>query len=127
MGGRGSAGGPGGSGGSRSFSAPTMSGSEKQVSWAKDIIETPYKNLGLRADGAATIARRLEAGGGRADDYRAEESAYRAAQARYAEGMNSMARNTQGGLKASQVIERRGMFQQAANELAEEELRKRRR
>ena len=122
MGGRGSAG-----GGTQSFSAPAMSGSERQVSWAKDIIETPYRNLGARADSAAEIARRFESTGGRADDYRAEEAAYRAAQVRYAEGMDSMARNTPGGLKASQVIERRGRFQAAADELAREELRKRRR
>lgn len=123
MGGRGSSGNNKGG----SFSAPSMSGSEKQVAWAKDIIETPYLNLGLRAEGAATIAKRFERAVGSAMGYRREEAAYRAAQARYAEVINTMARNASRGIRSGDIIDRRGAFQQAANELAEEELQKRRR
>lgn len=121
MGGRGSAGGR-----QKSFSAPAMTGSERQVSWAKDIIETPYRNLGQKAETAATIAKRFEGSGVSAADYRAEESAYRSAQREYARQVNDLANRAPGGLTASQVIDRRGVFQTLANQISEEQLRRRR-
>lgn len=45
MGGRGSSGGSGGSGGS--VRMPTLTGSEKQVSWATDIRDTALSNADL--------------------------------------------------------------------------------
>lgn len=120
MGGRGSSG-----EGSRSFSAPTMSGSEKQVSWAKDIIETPYRNLGQRAESAAIVARRFESTGGKAADYRAEEAAYRSAQTEYARRVGELASRATGGLAASQVINKRNVFQTLADQIAQDQLRRR--
>ncbi len=120
MGGRGSAGGAsGGIGRAEEFSAPRMSGSEKQVAWATDILREPYAAL----DGAAKlherIAKQLGNHGGRELEL---AGAYRNAQNRYA---NQVKQLGELNLTARQVIERRTQFRGVARALAEDEFKRR--
>lgn len=130
MGGRGSSGGSGGAGakvsGAKrtlqtvdSFKAPAMSGSEKQISWAKDIIESPYKSAILTAEryerqNTAFLAN--------------DAAAYRAAAKRYADTVTQQAADPRitNGIPARGVIDNKASFNGLMKQLVDEELGKRR-
>lgn len=121
MGGRGSSG--GGSGGG--FKAPAMSGTEKQVAYARDILKRPYDNLGQAAAVADRNVKRFEATIPEdAKKYRGQAAAYRAAQKEYAKGVSEL-KAPSGQLSASMVIERKNRFGGIAEKIAESEFRKR--
>lgn len=83
MGGRGSSSGGGGGG----FKAPTLTGSEKQVAWATDILRSPYDTMAARAksyEKQANSFDKMKKGNG--DLERQEAAVYKAAQKRYAAG-----------------------------------------
>lgn len=44
--------------GTESFYSPQLSGSEKQVSWARDILREPYINAGYRANNYEQINKK---------------------------------------------------------------------
>lgn len=118
-------GGRGSGGGSRSgrgggFSLPEITGSDRQVQWAKDILRTPYENLGNAANSHDNIANQLGSNG---SDQRNRANAYRAAQQRYA----NQVRELGGGnpVSASQIIDRRTGFSRVAQNIAMDEFRKR--
>lgn len=89
MGGRGSSGSGAGTGGG--FRLPTLSGSEKQVSWAKDILTHPYNIMGSYAKAFERQADAFDKGGkGYGDAERQTADAYKAAQKRYAQEVKSL-------------------------------------
>ena len=81
---------------------PTLYGSEKQVSWAKEILEATYKTLGSIADSrekqAAAFDKASPNGGARE---RKEADAYRTAQSRYAAEISKLP-----DMKANAIIDR---------------------
>lgn len=122
MGGRGGAGSNRGSSREgRTLKLPTMTGSEKQVSWAKEILESPYKTLGSIADSyekqAEAFDRTSKNGGARE---RKEADAYRAAQSRYAAEISKLP-----DMKANVIIDRRAAIKDIANNMLKDEYKKR--
>lgn len=124
MGGRGSNGGGGvGNGG---FRLPTLSGSEKQVSWAKDILTHPYDSMGSWAKSFEKQADAFDKGGkGYGDSERETANAYKAAQKRYAQEVKSLEKMFPSGMKASQVIDMRPRINDMANNIIKDEYKKR--
>ena len=90
------------------------------MSWAEDILKTPYQNLGNAAATHERIAKELGSNGTRE---RSQASAYRAAQKRYADQVKNLDKGN--GLSAAQVIDRRGAFSSVARSIAEDEFKKR--
>lgn len=120
MGGRGSAGGAsGGMGRVAEFSAPRMSGSEKQVAWATDILREPYTALDGEAKSHERTAKALGSHGGRELE---QARAYRNAQNRYAEQVKQLGELN---LAAGQVIDRKDRFMGIARAIAEDEFKRR--
>lgn len=119
MGGRGSAGSAGGMGRVAEFSAPRMSGSEKQVAWATDILREPYTALGGQAKSHERTAKELGNHGGRELE---QARAYRNAQNRYAEQVKQLGELN---LTAGQVIDRKNRFMGIARAIAEDEFKRR--
>lgn len=115
MGGRGSSSGRGGG-----ITLPHITGSERQVSWANDILRVPYQNLGSAAASHERIAKELGRNGGRERD---KANAYRAAQKRYADQVKDLGSGKE--MSASQIIDRRFGFSKVAQNIAEDEFRKR--
>lgn len=133
MGGRGGAGGgkgggrvggssrPAGSGGGVTLRLPALSGSEKQISWAKDILSNPYETMGARVKSFERMADAFDKGGkGYGDKERTEADAYKAAQKRYAEEIGKLK-----DMKASQIIDQRSGINTIANNIIKDEYRKR--
>lgn len=122
MGGRGSSG--GGSGGG--FKAPTLTGSEKQVAWATDILRSPYDTMAARAksyEKQANSFDKMKKGNG--DSERQEAAAYKAAQKRYSAEISNLKRMNPSGMKASQIIDKRAGINAIANNIIAEEYKKR--
>lgn len=122
MGGRGSSGGGGGSG----FKAPTLTGSEKQVAWATDILRSPYDTMMARAksyEKQADSFDKIKKGDG--DLERQEAAVYKAAQRRYAAEISNLKRMNPGGMKASQIIDKRAGINAIANNIIADEYKKR--
>lgn len=123
MGGRGGAGGGGGGGG---FKAPTLTGSEKQVAWATDILRSPYDTMAARAksyEKQADSFDKIKKGNG--DSERQEAKAYKAAQKRYAAEVSSLQKMNPNGMKASDIIDKRGRINAIANNIIADEFKKR--
>ena len=123
MGGRGGAGGGGGSGG---FKTPTLTGSEKQVSWATDILRRPYDTMASMAksyEKQADAFDKVKKGNGDAE--RQEAAAYKAAQKRYAAEVSNLQKMNPGGMKASQIIDKRAGINAIANNIIKDEYKKR--
>lgn len=125
MGGRGSTG-IGGTGKSKPLSLPTLSGSEKQVAWANDILTTPYEIMGKRVVNYTKQAETFEKGGkGWGDKERLIAAAYKAAQSRYAAEVSGLAKSFPGGMRASQIIDKQSALRTLANKIIEDEYKKR--
>lgn len=107
MGGRGGSGGR--TGGGSGFTAPAMTGSEKQVSYAKDIIENPYKNAMVHAQ---TSDRLAKLGLKSEKEYAA---VYRAAASEYKSGVGAVVDML--GAKASAIIDKKSRFRTVMNAL----------
>ena len=121
MGGRGSSG--SGAGG---FKLPALSGSEKQVSWAKDILTHPYDIMGSWAKSFAKQAAAFDKGGkGDGDAERQTADAYKAAQKRYAQEVKSLGKMFPSGMKASQIIDMKPRINDMANYIIKDEYKKR--
>lgn len=122
MGGRGSSGGGGGGG----FKVPTLTGSEKQVSWATDILRSPYDTMAARAksyEKQANSFDKMKKGNG--DSERQEAEAYKVAQKRYAAEISGLQKMKPSGMKASDIIDRRGSINAIANNIIADEYKKR--
>lgn len=120
MGGRGKTGGGGG------FKAPTLTGSEKQVSWATDILRSPYDTMATRAksyEKQANSFDKMKEGSG--DSERQEAEAYKAAQKRYAAEISVLQKMNPNGMKASDIIDKRGGINAIANNIIADEYKKR--
>lgn len=115
MGGRGSSSVRGGE-----ISLPRISGSKRQVSWANDILRTPYQNLGNAATTHERIAKALGSNGA---SEREQASAYRAAQKRYADQVRDLGSGKE--VSANQIIDRRTVFSRIAQNITVDEFRKR--
>lgn len=102
------------------ISLPRISGSERQVSWASDILRTPYLNLGNAASQHERMAKSLGSNGARERD---QASAYRAAQKRYADQVKDLGKGKE--MPASQIIDRRYGFFRVAQNIAMDEFKKR--
>lgn len=124
MGGRGSSGRGAGTGGG--FKLPTLSGSEKQVSWAKDILTHPYDIMGSWAKSFERQADAFDKGGkGYGDEERQTADAYKAAQKRYAQEVKSLGKMFPSGMKASQIIDMKPRINDMANYIIKDEYKKR--
>lgn len=67
---------PAGRGGGVTLRLPALSGSEKQISWAKDILSNPYETMGARAKSFERMADSFDKGGkGYGDKERTEADA----------------------------------------------------
>lgn len=122
MGGRGSSGGVGGGG----FKTPTLTGSEKQIAWATDILRSPYDTMTARAksyEKQANFFGKIKKGNG--DSESQEAAAYKAAQKRYAAEISNLKRMNPGGMKASQIIDNRTGINAIANNIIADEYKKR--
>ena len=109
MGGRGSSSGGAGTGGG--FKLPALSGSEKQVSWAKSFERQ---------------ANAFDKGGkGYGDAERQTADAYKAAQKRYAQEVKSLGKMFPSGMKASQIIDMKPRINDMANYIIKDEYKKR--
>lgn len=121
MGGRGGRGGAKKNGGG--LKIPMLSGSEKQVSWANDILKTPYDMLGKNAEAkekeAAAFDKASSSGHG-GDRERSEAAAMRAAQTRYAKEVSSLP-----SMAASAIIDKRNALKEVANNILKDEYKKR--
>lgn len=97
---------------------PMMTGTEKQIAWAKDILESPYRVLGARAESrknlAAEFDKASENGGARE---RLEAEAYLAAQSRYAADIATLPKE----IKASDIIDKRAAFGVIAHNILKDE------
>lgn len=110
----------GGSDGVSALRLPALSGSEKQVSWAKDILINPYETMGLRAKSYEKMADAFDKGGnGYGNQERTAAEAYKAAQSRYAEEIGKLE-----DMKASQIIDQRSGINTIANNIIKDEYRK---
>lgn len=122
MGGRGSSGGVGVGG----FKTPTLTGSEKQVAWATDILRSPYDTMATRAksyEKQANSFDKMKKGSGDAE--RQEAEAYKAAQKRYAAKVSGLQKMNPNGMKAKDIIDNRGGINASANNIIADEYRKR--
>lgn len=122
MGGRGSSGGGGGGG----FKAPTLTGSEKQVSWATDILRNPYDTMAANAKRFEKQANDLDkTKKGYGSEFREESSAFKAAQKRYASEISNLSKLYPNGMKASDIIDKRGGIKAIASNILADEYKKR--
>lgn len=122
MGGRGSSGGGGGGG----FKTPTLTGSEKQVSWATDILRSPYDTMEARAksyEKQANSFDKIKKGNG--ENERQVASAYKSAQKRYAAEISNLPKMNPNGMKASDIIDKRSGINAIANNIIADEFKKR--
>lgn len=130
MGSRGSKGSSGGKSGGRSgrdkvaaLKLPTLAGSEKQVSWATDILRTPYELMGKNAEikqKQAAAFDKASTNGTGGDNERNEAAALRAAQTRYAKEISSLP-----GMEAKTIIDKRAGIKDIANNILKDEYKKR--
>ena len=127
MGGRGGSGGGPGRSTNGAWTAPSMAGSADEVSRAKKLIEDPYRSLGEQAETARKNAEWYKENGNEFwyNEKKKEESAYQAAQTRYAQLIDDRAGQLKNPWKASSVIKNRHFWQGAARAIAENELKKR--
>ena len=105
---------------------PELSGSEKQVSWATDILRSPFDTMGLRAKSLeknADVFDKTKKGSGERE--RKEADAYKAAQRRYAQEVENLKKQFPSGMKASQVIFEKGRINTIANRIIQDEYKKR--
>ena len=109
MGGRGGSGGRSGGGG---FSAPSVTGSEKQKSWAKDIMENPHKILGSRASLSERLGDKKDA------------EIFRSAQRKYADAVGEVKNRAGDRFNAKWVIYQKGAFQSMAQQILQDEAKK---
>lgn len=119
MGGRGGA----STRGSESFYSPQLSGSEKQVAWARDILREPYTNAGYSANSYERINR--EAKGNSRSGWAQDAAAYRSAQKTYNEQIKLMEKRFGGTIPAKTIIDRRFSFKGAMEDIIRKELDKR--
>lgn len=118
MGGRGSSGSVVSRGG---FSLPAVAGSAKQISYANDIMKSPYDRLGLAAKNADTLNKRM---GGK-NSYAKEAEAFKAAQRQYSRDIQELAKRGGDRFTASFVIQKKYGFLERARNIAFEEFKKR--
>lgn len=121
MGGRGS---KSGSNGGGRLSLPEISGTEKQVSWAKDILTNPHETMLANAKlnekrRAEVIKKSGKAKSG--NDYKQEADAYAAAGKRYKAEIAKLPKS----MKASQIIDRRDFITNVAETIINDEFKKR--
>lgn len=109
MGGRGGSGSRSGGGG---FSAPSVTGSEKQKSWAKDIMENPHKILGSRASLSERLGDKKDA------------EIFRSAQKKYADAVGQVKNRAGDRFNAKWVIDQKGAFQSMAQQILQDEAKK---
>lgn len=135
MGGRGSSGGGArvGAGGIAKLKMPEItSGSEKQISWARDIIEKPYNDLLSRyrveerlREADISIAKKQ---GRKPPKPSADYEASKAAVNRYASEVSKISSVPWAKMNdAKWIIDHRIQFSQMGKEILNEEQRKRRR
>lgn len=108
---------------SESFYSPQLSGSEKQVSWARDILREPYINAGYRITKNLELNRQTN--GGARSDFVVEAEAYRSAQKIYNEQIKLMEKRAGGTIPAKTIIDRRFSFKSAMEKIIFQELDKR--
>lgn len=116
-------GGSGRSGAGVGLKMPTLSGSEKQISWAKDILKSPYDMLGKNAEikeKEASAFDRASSNGHGGDRERSEAAAMRAAQKRYAKEVSTLP-----DMAASAIIDKRSGLKAVANNILQDEYKKR--
>lgn len=101
---------------------PNLSGSSRQISYAQDILNRGYDNLGQAARNEERLFSELKNGATRDNPVYQRAQAYRAAQERYAEQVKSLKRL--GTMQASQIINQRTQLDRIARSLAEDEFRK---
>lgn len=102
---------------------PTLTGSEKQISWAKDILQGPYDLLEKNAkilDKRAAEFDKASLTGHDGDKERAEAAALRAARQRYAQDIAKLP-----NMAASAIIEKRSGLKIIANNIIADEYQKR--
>lgn len=124
MGGRGSTGGSSGGGGG--IKLPELKGSEKQVSWATDILRSPYDTMEARAksyEKQANSFDKIKKGNG--ENERQVASAYKSAQKRYAAEISNLPKMNPNGMKASDIIDKRSGINAIANNIIADEFKKR--
>ena len=102
---------------------PNLSGSSRQISYAQDILNRGYDNLGQAARNEERLFSELKNGATRDNPVYQRAQAYRAAQERYADQVKSLKRL--GTMQASQIINQRTQLDRIARSLAEDEFRKR--
>lgn len=102
---------------------PNLSGSPRQISYAQDILNRGYDNLGQAARNEERLFSELKNGATRDNPIYQRAQAYRAAQERYADQVKSLKRL--GAMQASQIINQRTQLDRIARSLAEDEFRKR--
>lgn len=125
MGGRGGAG-MGGSSGGEGFKLPTLTGSEKQVSWATDILRNPYDMMEANAKRFEKQADDLDkTKKGYGDEFRDEASAFKAAKQRYAAEIATLVKMFPNGMKASEVIDKKSGIKTIATNILADEYKKR--
>lgn len=121
MGGRGGAGGS--SNASGGLKLPTMTGTEKQVSWAEDVLKSPYETMRARAENlkksAAAFDKASSNGAGGARE-RKEAEAYQAAGKRYAAEISKLH-----NMAASAIIDKRAAIKNIATNILKDEYKKR--
>ena len=102
---------------------PNLSGSSRQISYAQDILNRGYDNLGQAARNEERLFSELKNGATRDNPVYQKAQAYRAAQERYADQVKSLKRL--GTMQASQIINQRTKLERIARNLAEDEFKKR--
>ena len=125
MGGRGGSG-MGSAHGGAGFKIPTLTGSEKQVSWATDILKNPYDTMVANAKMLEKQAIDLEkTKKGYGDEFREQASAFKAAQQRYTAEIANLVKMFPNGMKASEIIDKKSGIKAIANTILAAEYKKR--
>lgn len=99
------------------LSMPEFSGTEKQKSFAKSIVEEPYKNLEAAAKGFERTNTEL---GGKSDYLQKQAQACRSAQESYATLVLNL-KGARSSIPAGEVIDKKIAFRQAAKQLLQKE------
>ncbi len=108
--------------GTESFYSPQLSGSEKQVSWARDILREPYINAGYRANNYEQINKKTK--GNSKSGWAQDAAAYRSAQKVYNENIKLLEKRFGGTIPAKTIIDRRFSFEGAMKDIIRKELDK---
>lgn len=103
---------------------PELTGSEKQIAWAKDILVAPYERLCCLAEHNLHLADKFDQVGG-GNDYREDAAACTAAAGQYAAMLTASVSSLSAGISAVSIIESKTRYMSIARDLLRKELRAR--